>query len=113
MNVKIVRRPIGEAPEWVRDAWIGLSLPLANKRQRSWRGVGVLSGPHKALPQFWTVITGKSLSVNGYAVNAKSAVNILAERNAKAAAWWTEHTPVLLDGKRNFVFDTDACECEF
>lgn len=28
MNVRIVKRPLGDAPENVRDAWIGLLLPV-------------------------------------------------------------------------------------
>lgn len=112
MNIRIVRRPIGEAPEWVRDEWIGLSLPLALKRERQWRGLGVLTGPHGWLPQLWALFSGKSFNVMGYAVNAKTAVEQLAERNPSAAAWWREHTPQMLNGRRYFVFDAAACERE-
>lgn len=110
MNIKIVQLPIGEAPHWVREAWIGLSLPLALKRQRSWKGFGVLSGPHHGLSQVWALVTGKSSKMQGYLVNAKAAVDCLADTHPEAAAWWREHTPGLLNGKRYFVFDTDACE---
>jgi len=112
MNIKIVRRPIGEAPEWVRDAWIGLSLPLAVKREHSWRGVGVLSGPSRWLPQLWALATGKTEKFEGYLVNAQAAVDLLAEVNPGAAAWWRKQTPELLNGKRCFVFDASAGERE-
>lgn len=112
MNIKIVRRPIGEAPEWLRDEWIGLSLPLALKRERNWRALGVLTGPHGWLPQLWALVLGKSFIVTGFAVDAKAAVEILAERNPRAAAWWHEHAPQMLDGRRYFIFDTPACEHE-
>jgi hypothetical protein len=110
MQIKIVRRPLGEAPEWVRDAWIGLSLPLISRRQRTWHGLGVLSGPHNAIHQIWAILTGKSFLITGYSVNAKTAVALLAESHPEAAAWWREHTPKLIRGRRCFVFDSDACE---
>jgi hypothetical protein len=73
-------------------------------------GVGVLSGPQCALSQLWARIRGNTLKVNGYAVNAKAAVDCLASHHPGAAAWWLENTPYLLDGKRNFAFDANACE---
>jgi hypothetical protein len=112
MNIKIVRRPSGEAPEWVRDAWIGLSLPAASKRQRDWRSLGVLTGPHGWLFRLGAVIFGKSTKVTGYLVNARTAVECLAEGSPNAAAWWHERTPHLLNGRRYFVFDAAACEHE-
>lgn len=112
MNIKIVRRPVGEAPEWVRDEWIGLSLPLALKRERDWRGLGVLTGPHHWLSQVWALLSGNNFKVTGYAVNAKIAVDLLADCNPHAAAWWREHTPQMLNGRRYFVFDSAACERE-
>ncbi|MEG3143503.1 hypothetical protein U1839_02455 [Sphingomonas sp. RT2P30] len=110
MDIKIVRRPVGDAPDWVRDAWIGLSLPLAVKRKRRWRGVGVLSGPRHWLSQLWDPV--KASKIEGYLVNAKTAVDHLADHRPDAAAWWREHTPLLLNGKRYFVIDADSCERE-
>lgn len=112
MNIRIVQRPIGEAPEWVRDAWIGLSLPLASKREREWRSLGVLTGPHGWLSQIWATFSGKTFLVRGYMVNAKAAVDQLSDHHPSAAAWWREHTPHMLTGRRYFVFDAAACEQE-
>lgn len=112
MKIKIIRRPIGEAPEWVRDAWIGLSLPLTVDRQGSWWGLGVLSGPHNSLLQLWALASGKCTTLTGYSVIAKTAVDLLEEVQPKAAAWWRVNAPRLLDGKRRFVFDANACERE-
>jgi hypothetical protein len=110
MNIRIVRRPIGEAPEWVRDAWTGLTLPLASQRQREWRGLGVLTGPRCRLSQIWAVPSGKTFLVSGYLVNAKAAIDQLADHDPPAAAWWREHTPHMLTGRRYFAFDAAACE---
>lgn len=110
MNIKIVRRPIGEAPEWVRDEWIGLSLPLAAKSEPAWRGIGVLTGSHHWLLQAWALISGRDPKVTGYLVIAKAAVDHLDDSSPNAAAWWREHMPHMLNGSRYFVFDADACE---
>lgn len=87
-------------------------MPLALKRERNWRALGVLTGPHGWLPQLWALLSGKSFRITGYAVNAKNAVEKLAERNPSAAAWWRENTPQILDGRRNFLFNAAACEPE-
>ncbi len=62
--------------------------------------------------QLWALRNGKSFKVKGYAVNAKTAVDQLADRSPRAAAWWREHTPQMLSGRRYFVSDTAACERE-
>ena len=110
MDITIVRRPIGEAPDWVRDAWIGLSMPLAAKRQRMWRTLGVMSGPSNALAQVFALVRGKSIKIDGFAVLAKVAVARLESDQPQAAQWWRENAPDLLKGSRCFVFDADACE---
>jgi hypothetical protein len=109
MEIRIVQRPIGEAPEWVRDAWIGLSIPVADKRLLTWRGFGVISGSVNLPRQLWAMLLGRSLKIEGYVVDAKQAVDLLAVRNAAAAQWWRENAPALLMRKRRFVFDRDAC----
>jgi hypothetical protein len=110
MNITITRRPIGEAPEWVRDAWVGLSLPTVQKRARSWPGLGVVSGPNNGVLQLWALLRGRTIRVTGYAVNARAAVDLLAETQPAAAQWWRENTPELISRNRSFVFDAGACE---
>jgi hypothetical protein len=112
MRIKIVQRPAGEAPEWVRDAWIGLHLPLANANQRTWRTLGVISGTTSLLPWLWAIATGKSEKVTGFAVNAKDAIESLTGPRASAGMWWRENLPDFLDGRSHFVFDAEACEIE-
>jgi len=75
-------------------------------------GLGVLSGPSNAFLQLWALVLGKGIKLTGFSVNAKAAVDILEEVDPRAAGWWREHTPELVSGKRNFVFDADACERE-
>lgn len=110
MHIIITRRPIGEAPEWVRDAWIGMTLPALHAEQRRWRGVGVLSGPNNPFLLCWAVLRGRTIPVSGYAVDPELAVSLLAEKNPSAAQWWRENTPKLIASGRAFIFDTEACE---
>jgi len=110
MQITITRRPIGEAPEWVRDAWIDLTLPTSQSSEKHWRGVGVLTGPTKALQLWWALFRGRTVPVTGYLVDSKIAVGLLAEKNADAAQWWRENTPELIASGRGFIFDADACE---
>jgi len=108
MEITIVKRPIGEAPDWVREAWIGLTFPVIGDKQRM-SAYGVLTRPRNWLAQVWANLTGKSFEMTGYLVNARLAVDVLAERHPEAAAWWRTHVPEELDGERQFLFDADAC----
>ena len=109
--VRIVRAPIGEAPVWVRQAWIGLTLPLApSARSGRWRSVGVLSGPRSFVGFLLAWITGRTEIIEGYPVMAAEAVDRLSHQNAEAAAWWREHAPHLLRPRGVFLFDTPACD---
>jgi hypothetical protein len=112
MFVRIKRRPIGEAPEWVRDAWIGLRLPVVKPRQAKWRTVGVVTGPRSILSQFVALACGRTDRIAGYNVDAKTAVDLLEVANPEAAEWWRTNARNLLNGRRRFVFDQEACDVE-
>ena len=109
MDIEIIRRPLGEAPEWVRDAWIGIRLPILSARRHSYYSFGVLSGPTGFFRQLAAMFTGRAEKVDGYAVNALRAIEALDNHNPEASSWWRENAPRFLDGKRNFVFDSHCC----
>ena len=109
MQIQIICRPVGEAPEWVRDAWIGLHLPLYSDGEKDWPSVGVMTGPRTLFRQVLARIMGKRKWTRGYAVEAGLAVDLLAKANPDAADWWRRNAPHLLDGLRFFVFNTPAC----
>lgn len=110
MHIRVVRRPIGEAPAWVRDAWIGLSLPLATPSQREARGFGVLTMPNSRLGQIWAILRGRSIKMTGYFVDARRAVDLLDDIRPEAAKWWRDNAPRMLDGAHYFIFDTPSSE---
>ena len=107
-KVRIVASPPGEAPQQVRDAWIGLELPTSGRR--FFLTSGVLSGPRNWWQRLLALVLGRLHLESGYAVNALVAVDILATKDTRAATWWRDHCADLLDGKRQFLFTTQVCE---
>ena len=109
MRVEIIARPAGEAPEWVRDAWIGLRLPLRHPDKRAWRATGVLTGPRSYVGNLLAMVRGRTERTPGYLVDARAAVDILSRANPAAATWWRDNVPHVLDQGGSFVFEEGAC----
>lgn len=104
-KIKITARPQGEAPEWVRDAWIRCELTC-------------VPDTCGHVPRHCTgVVSGAATTSDGYDVDQAHALQVLAARNRTAAGWWRErYFPI---DKQCFRFDracaevlasTDACE---
>jgi hypothetical protein len=94
----IKRTPPGEAPEHIRRAWVGLTLPLARAEIKpgALTTVGVLSNQDPEMTM-------------GYAVDGRKAVRYLASHEPEAAAWWRNNAPhVLAQGYRLF-FPREVC----
>ena len=96
MNIRIASVPPGEAPEEVRAAWVGLSLPVTTPKPRTVRTHGVRSGPRNALALFLATLVGGGRRERGYLVDAAAAIDLLGRHSPEAAAWWREHAPHLL-----------------
>jgi hypothetical protein len=112
-SIRINKIPIGEAPEDIRKAWVGLVLPLADGRRGRmgrWAVFGVLSGPKAFLPQILGMLLGKHQVLDGYAVKAAVALGILADSAPEAADWWRENAPRFFRPNQYFVFDAESCE---
>jgi len=109
-KVLIVRRPIGEAPEWVRDAWVGLELPLAHPGEITIETGGVLTGPRTWPGWWWARLTGRLEVVSGHVVKADRAIDLLGRSRPDAAAWWRGHAPAFCRPGAEFIFDSAACE---
>jgi hypothetical protein len=102
-RVRIVAVPAGEAPEWVRQKWVGLELPLAQILPTARRGLGrgVLAGP---------LMLGRYRMRRGYRVNVLDANAVLERTSPDAARWWRTNTPHLMAPSRCFLFAEEACE---
>lgn len=98
-RIRVTGVPRGEAPEWVRRAWVGLELPLARSQPQSQylNTVEVLS--QEAGPP-----------VLGYIVNGKEAIRCLESGAPEAAAWWRENAPQVLKSGYQLIFPAEACE---
>lgn len=95
-KIRIISRPQGEAPEWVRDAWIGCELDCEPK------GCG-------HVPQYSAgVLTGRVTKVAGYAVGQFRALTVLATKDRKAVSWWQEHGFPL--DRQCFIFASTCAE---
>jgi hypothetical protein len=110
LKVRIVQAPIGEAPEWVREAWVGLELPLAHPEEVAVETGGVLTGPRTWLGGWWARLTGRLEVVSGYVVKADRAIDLLGRSRPEAAAWWRAHAPEFCRSGAEFIFDSPACE---
>jgi hypothetical protein len=112
-KIRIIGCPPGEAPRAVREAWIGLELPLPLGRlgrRRGWLTTGVVSGPRTWWQRLIGILRGRVEAHAGYAVNGLEAINLLALKDPLAAAWWRENYAHLLDGKRHVVFPAGVCQ---
>lgn len=75
-RVRIIRMPRGEAPEWVREKWIGLVLPCVYKEDAS-----VARG----------VLTGSIVCYSAYNISQESALKALEGVSVEAVNWWHDH----------------------
>ena len=110
-KIQIVKAPTGEAPEWVKEAWVGLILPtVPRKGPRTYRGLGVLTGTKTILGGIVSIIRGKTERIEGYSVRVLPSITALESTRPDAASWWRENAPHLLKSNRCFVFNAEACE---
>ncbi len=87
--IKIVDVPPGEAPQQVREAWVGLVLPLALPDKRRSLGTGVLTGPKTPLTRFLWRLTGRHTQTIGYLVESAVAISLLvAAKYARVPGIW-------------------------
>jgi hypothetical protein len=112
LAIQITRVPPGEAPEPIRQAWVGLTLPVSNRYpgRRAFLVFGVLSGPRTFLGTMLALILGRAERRVGYAVDGRVAVDALASRSPEAAEWWQSNAPSRLEPGRVLLFEADVCE---
>jgi hypothetical protein len=112
--IRIVRVPAGEAPFWVREKWVGLSMPLirGHESARTLHTAGVLSGPRGHWSRLWALVRGRLVRETGFLVEVEVAVAALAVKSPEAARWWREHTPHLFEPGRAFMFQRNSAELD-
>jgi hypothetical protein len=109
-TIRITAVPPGEAPLWVREKWVGLELPAVGySAPKGFFAYRVLSSPHSMLAQWWGVVRGRAERISGYAVEAGSAIDVLATSSPEAAAWWRENAPHVIGPRRQLLFPEHVC----
>jgi len=96
MKIEVIARPSGQAPEWVRDAWIGIQLEAKRDNPEGTIYLGVLGG--KASQD----------NIGGYRVNGGKAMKVLTDKNPKAAQWWNDNASFVFLG--DLVFGAKFCK---
>jgi hypothetical protein len=103
-HLRITRTPPGEAPEEIRQTWVGVELPLRRQEMNPslYPTVGVLSGRSPC--------ERASECGFGYGVDGRAAVKALASHSPEAAAWWRQHAPHVLEPGYRLWFPAEICE---
>lgn len=96
--IRIISTPPGEADRSIREAWVGLDLPLAKTKDQ---------GQQLAAME---VLSWKQDCMTGYAVEGRTAIKHLAAHSPEAAAWWRENVPHVLDSRYQFIFPVENCQ---
>lgn len=112
MQIRIKTTPPGEAPESIRQAWIGLVLPVLPQFSgiHTRFGFGVLTGPKTQFSLVLATLRGRGQKQTGYIVEARTAIELLANHSKEAAEWWRQNAPQFLKPKFYFLFSADSCE---
>lgn len=89
-TIKIIKTPPGQAPEHIRDQWVGVEILTQNEKDD---GTGLRDGVE---------------NIGGYKVSPTDAINALKKAGKKEAAdyWWKEHNL----GAISLIFRSDCCE---
>jgi hypothetical protein len=107
-KIRIVQPPFGEAPLWVREAWVGIDLPLVREGgPRKYLVTGVITGSNTFWQLVWAWMRGRTFLIAGYPVRTEAAIELLSATAPAAADWWRENAPHLLRGI--LIFDEPAC----
>lgn len=109
-SIRVVTAPPGEAPADIRNAWVGLELPVRRCRAGRYLGSGVLSGPRSVYETLFDLLAWRLTIYRGFAVPSLAAIEILERSNPAAALWWRENAPQMTKPWRHFVFATECCE---
>lgn len=95
-HIRIISTPPGQTPEWVREQWVGLVLPVDEDAPNEYEGI-----------QFG-IRGGRPKNLGGYPVRTVDAFLALEEASAEAAQWWINNLRLELIPR--LVFSREVCE---
>lgn len=88
--IKITSIPAGAAPLWVREAWVGLTLPFINSKPYIVGGEDDIN----------TLALGTRRGINCqklFIIPKEKALEILGAKNKNAAQWFNSYAPACGD----------------
>lgn len=88
-QIQILKTPPGTAPDWVREEWVGLTLPTYDITNTN------------------VEVTGEVVNRLGYCVSKSEALEVLGQSSPEAVEWWRKQTH--LDNSAPFVFAREVC----
>ena len=91
-RIRIIKAPPGQAPDWVRKAWVGLEME---------------THPSSGVASFGA-LGGKAENGNGYVVQTTKALEVLEQTQPEAAQWWREHS--IATPSSSLVFALNICQ---
>ena len=115
MRIRVLRASSpGDEPAFVREAWVGLVLPLQQGKSQP-VVVPPIRLPLRALSfrQRMSRIFQKQLAdqpMPAYIVNAAEGFEVLKRERPEAALWWQKRFPEALSGRYYFRFNAENCE---
>jgi len=109
-SIRSISTPPGEAPVSIREAWVGLELPLLRDKPLRYLGSGVLTGPRSFVGTLIHLVTFRLRIQTGFVVPSLLAIEILEKADPGAARWWRENAPHTARRGRHFLFSPECCE---
>lgn len=94
-TIRIVKVPPGEAPEFVRRAWVGVEFPTIELPTEDRIEIGIFGG--------------ESGNIGGYEVDVHVALEALRQVRPEMFVWWMENMNVEFTAQA-LVFRRDVCE---
>jgi len=100
--IKITQIPYGDAPEWVREGWVGLELPCLEETGTGGCGLNPFS-------RWEQTSAGMPVDPRGtvFVVPVQPALEILEKKNSDAAQWFRDQRVSCMG---DFTFSTKEAE---
>ena len=87
--IRVTSRPAGEAPDAIRDNWIGLVLPVL----------------HEAIGSPADLTEAPRVGRPGYEVRWSDAMRILGAKHPEARDWWKQN----VQAPTTVIFEESCC----
>ena len=111
--IRITSVPDGPNPLPIREAWIGLDLPLFYPEQVEPLPIEIINAVGDWDVWYWRLLIRlgwvKREQWNGFYVNSAEAIKILASAKPEAADWWCKEAPWMTQPGRALVFPAKCC----